>query len=247
MILALRARSRWAAHERQRVRERIKSGGKGIGRSRGHGLESWSEYTRFAIGLLALVDPFTNIPLFLSMTAHLSGRDRIKAALAAAVTATATLLIFQLAGETIVEALGSSLPSFQIAGGLVIGIAGLQMLAVAPMPSPELLDEASGQSAYHVGIVPIGIPLLGGAGAITKVIVESHQGTGIDHEGVIAAIIIGIGLIIAIAFCAATSIGRLLGSGGLLVINRIAGLIVLAIAVEMIISGFSSHPNLMGN
>ena len=207
-------------------------------------LESWSEYTRFSVGLLALVDPFTSIPLFLALTAHLTSHGRIKAALAAAVTVTVTLLVFQYTGETIVQALGSSLPSFQIAGGIVIGIVGLQMLAMAPLPNADVESEVAGQSAAHVGIVPIGIPMLGGAGAIAKVIVESHESTGIEHQGIISAIIVVLGIIVAIAYCAAAPIGRVLGTAGLMVINRLAGMVVLAIAVEMIIEGITTHPGL---
>jgi multiple antibiotic resistance protein len=92
--------------------------------------------------------------------------------------------------------------------------------------------------------VPLGIPMLGGAGAITKVIIETHHGYGIEHAGVITAIIVGIGIIVAVVLAAAAPIGRLLGIGGLTVINRLAGLIVLAIAVELIITGYSMHPSL---
>jgi multiple antibiotic resistance protein len=202
------------------------------------------EHTRFAIGLLALVDPFTTIPLFLAITAHLTQSGKVKAALAAAITATATLLLFQATGESIVDALGSSLPSFQIAGGLVIGLAGLQMLSSTQADNMDLSDGTDKQSPVHLGIVPLGIPMLGGAGAITKVVIETHDGFGIEHEAVITAIIVGIGIIVAVVLSAAAPIGRLLGPGGLTVINRLAGLIVLAIAVEMIIAGYSSHPSL---
>lgn len=212
----------------------------------GGGLEIWADYTRFGIGLLALVDPFTCIPLFLAVTAHLSQSGRFKAALIAAVTATATLLLFQATGESIVEALGSSLPSFQIAGGLVIGLAGLQMLSSTVDGNMGLAGNTDGQSPIHVGIVPMGIPMLGGAGAITKVVIETHEGFGIEHESVITAIIVGIGIIAAVALAAAAPLGRLLGPSGLMVINRVAGLIVLAIAVEMIITGYSTHPGLSG-
>ncbi len=207
-------------------------------------MESWSEYTRFSVGLLALVDPFTSIPLFLALTSHLTSNGRIKAAIAAAITVTLTLLVFQYSGETVVQALGSSLPSFQIAGGIVIAIVGLQMLAMTPMPDVNVEDEVAGQSGTHVGIVPIGIPMLGGAGAIAKVIVESHESTGIEHQGVISLIIVALGVIVAIAYCAAAPIGRVLGTAGLMVINRLAGMIVLAIAVEMIIEGITTHPGL---
>ncbi|MEM7120193.1 MAG: MarC family protein [Pseudomonadota bacterium] len=207
-------------------------------------METWSEYTRFTVGLLALVDPFTSIPLFLALTAHLTSNGRIKAALAAAVTVTITLLLFQYTGESVVEALGSSLPSFQIAGGIVIAIVGLQMLAMTPMPEVDVEDEVTGQSGTHIGIVPIGIPMLGGAGAIAKVIVESHESAGIEHQGIISLIILGLGVTVAIAYCAAGPIGRVLGTAGLLVINRLAGMIVLAIAVEMVIEGITTHPGL---
>ena len=207
-------------------------------------MDFWTDHTRFAIGLLALVDPFTSIPLFLAVTAHLSSSGKTKAAIVAALTATATLLLFQLTGESIVEALGSSLPSFQIAGGLVIGLAGLQMLSSTPGDNLGLADDSADQSPIHVGIVPLGIPMLGGAGAISKVVIETHEGFGVEHEAVITAIIVGIGIIVAVVLAAAAPIGRVLGPGGLTVINRLAGLIVLAIAVEMIITGYSTHQSL---
>jgi len=213
-------------------------------RAMGQGVDVWADHTRFAIGLLALVDPFTSIPLFLAVTAHLSANGKTKAAIIAALTATATLLLFQFTGESIVEALGSSLPSFQIAGGLVIGLAGLQMLSSTPSDNMGLVDGTQNQSALQVGIVPLGIPMLGGAGAITKVVIETHDGFGIEHEGVITAIIVGIGIVVAVVLAAAAPVGRVLGPGGLTVINRLAGIVVLAIAVEMIITGYSTHPNL---
>jgi multiple antibiotic resistance protein len=207
-------------------------------------VDFWTDHTRFASGLLALVDPFTSIPLFLAVTAHLSPKGKTKASIVAAITATGILLLFQATGESIIEALGSSLPSFQIAGGLVISLAGLQMLSSTPGGNLDLADDAKSQSPIHVGIVPLGVPMLGGAGAITKVVAETHQGFGIEHEVAITAIIVAVGMIVAAVLAVAAPIGRVLGPGGLTIINRLAGIIVLAIAVEMIITGYSSHPSL---
>lgn len=201
-------------------------------------MEHWPEYTRFFTALLVILDPFATLPIFLSLTQGYSHRDRTRAAFIAALAVAAVLVLAALAGESLLRGMGTSLASFRVGGGIVLLIMALAMLRgqqdqVRATASETI--EAEGKDA--IAVVPVAIPLLAGPGAISTVIIEMHRGTGVYHAAIVLAVI----LILCVALWSilrlAEPIGARLGAIGLNIINRLFGLVLTAIAVEIMANG----------
>lgn len=201
----------------------------------------WSAHISFGVTLFALVDPVGNVPIFLALTSKFAARGRIVAATAAAAVFLAVMLISYLYGEAVMSTLGTSLPSFQIAGGLIIALSGYDMMVDSSLPSTGDVETDGGASAFHVGVAPLGIPLLAGPGAMTKVMLEGHEGYGLIHDQLVILIIAMVALISWAVLVSAGSVARLLGRSGMMVFERVFGVIVIAIGIEIIVSGVLGH------
>ncbi len=203
-------------------------------------MEAWSEHSRFAIGLFALISPLPVIPIFLGLTGHLTSRERRMAAGVAALTLFVALSAGHQFGEALITALGSSIASFQIAGGIIIAISGFKMLNGSVTKDSDDKHGSSG-SAMSIGIVPIGIPLLAGPGSLTAVMLEGHSGFTLSHESTVFSIVVGCSLLTGLILFFSDYITRVLGALGLLVFERVFGLIVISIGIEVLIRGIYAH------
>ena len=139
------------------------------------GLEN-SAYVRFSVLALSsiffLVDPFAALPTFLAVTAGADARRRRGMAWKASLTALVVLSGFAVAGQYIFRMFGITLPAFEIAGGIILLLIGLDMLEAKRSATQESSEEATeAASKEDAGIVPLGIPMLAGPGSITSVMV----------------------------------------------------------------------------
>jgi multiple antibiotic resistance protein len=205
----------------------------------------WSEYTRFTISLFLLLAPFLHVPLLLSLVGGADYAAIMRTATVASVTALTILLGAHYMGELLLTALGASLASFQIGGGLIVLLIGLSLIQGKSLASDvkQAAHDSSTNSTlpYRIGITPIGTPALAGAGAITAVILETHDEHGLRDEMAITLIILLNAVAVWAVLASAPMIGRLLGGNGMLVLQRIVGLVVVAVGVEIIVSGVSTH------
>jgi len=199
---------------------------------------SWTDYARFAVALFSILTPFAAIPIFLSLTEGLSPTLRARTARLAAVTVLAVLILAAVAGESILRAVGTSLDSFRVGGGIILLLMALSMLSAQVSAVQQTPAEAAeAEQRINVGIVPIGLPLLGGPGSISTVIIEMHRGSSLGHAAVIIAIIAAVSAIVWGFLALAAPIGQRLGLTGLNVLNRLFGLILAAIAIEVMAAG----------
>src|SRR3984885_6313624 len=139
-----------------------------------------SAYVRFSVLALSsiffLVDPFAALPTFLAVTAGADAQRRKKMAWKASLTALVVLSAFAVAGQFIFRMFGITLPAFEIAGGIILLLIGLDMLEAKRSPTQESPKETrEAQVKDDVGIVPMGIPMLAGPGSITSVMVLVAQ------------------------------------------------------------------------
>ncbi len=201
-------------------------------------MELWSEYTRFFTALLVILDPFAAIPIFLSLTGSYATRERSRAALLAAITVFIVLSLSALFGERMLTLLGTSLPSFRVGGGIVLLLMALAMLKAQPdaMRATAAETEAAGRRE-NVAVVPIAIPLLAGPGSISTVIIQMHRPGADFHLFWVVLVILLLALLLWGVLRLASQIGRLLGPIGLNILNRLFGLILAAIAVEIMSNG----------
>jgi multiple antibiotic resistance protein len=201
-------------------------------------MEHWPEYTRFFTALLVILDPFAAIPVLLSLTHNYTSHERSRTVALTAITVAAVLSLAAIFGDRMLTLLGTSLPSFRVGGGIVLLLMSLSMLRAQPdQMRATSAERAITGSPENVAVVPLGIPLLAGPGAISTVIIQVHR-PGAEHHLVwVIAVILAMSLFLWGVLRLASPIGRLLGTLGLNILNRLFGLILAAIAVEIMANG----------
>ena len=182
------------------------------------------------VTLVVIMDPPGNVPIFLSVTRQLSEKERHRASLIAVGTAFLVITLFALLGRQILDYLNVSVPALQGAGGLLLLLVALQLLR----GDEEDESEASPEERTSIAMVPLGTPLLAGPGAIVTVIVFVGRA---DGAGAWASIFVAIAAVLAVSFLALRFSGlviRLIKPTGVLLLSRVAGMLLAAIAVQMI-------------
>jgi multiple antibiotic resistance protein len=201
-----------------------------------------SAYVRFSVLALSsiffLVDPFAALPTFLAVTAGANSQRRRKMAWKASVTALVVLSAFAVAGQYIFKMFGITLPAFEIAGGVILLLIGLDMLEAKRSPTQESHEEAAAAARKEdAGIVPLGIPMLAGPGAITSVMVLVGQ---VQNRWQMVAILASIFITAAICYVVlgnSDRVARALGETGVRILVRIMGLLLVALAVQYFVNG----------
>ena len=192
------------------------------------------------ITLLAIVNPIGVIPFFIHFTRNFSPAQRRKTARVAAFTAFLVIAVSALVGLQILEFFGISLASFQVGGGLLLLMSAIQMLNAQPAESrAQDVDEGASRAdaGASIAVVPLTIPLLTGPAAISTVVIYAEKTRHVWELGVL----VGYGLIIGVAtwlsLSTAGRVGRFMGQTGINVMTRLMGLILAAIAVEVMSDG----------
>jgi multiple antibiotic resistance protein len=203
-----------------------------------HGMDIL-ELVKAALALFAIVDPVGVIPIFLLATQGYTLKQSRSAARIAALTVLGVLTLFTFLGEPMLSFFGIRLAAFAVAGGLLLLLLALSMVQAHVSPQRQTQDEAmEAEEKDAVGVVPLGIPLLAGPGAITHVIVAAGAARGeVLHQAALLIPVALVALSVWVSFRAAPAIARRLGKTGIHVVTRLMGLIIAAISIEMIASG----------
>ena len=188
--------------------------------------------------ILFIVDPFAVIPTFLAMTERDPPAQRRVLARRGAWTCAITLIAFTLGGSLIFKIFGITIGAFKIAGGVLIGLNALDMVQARRSQQRETaVEKAEGIQKEDIGIMPLGLPMLAGPGAISTVMVLA---LGAKSVAAMAAVYISIVLTALITFLvlsAASMVERRLGQTGMRILTRLMGLVLCAIAAQFIIDG----------
>jgi multiple antibiotic resistance protein len=184
-------------------------------------------FTEVFVTLVVIMDPVGTIPLFLALTSGRSSRARRRLAWQAVLVAIAVITAFALFGQQILDYLGITVPALQGAGGLLLVLVALELLT----GKQEVPEDAP---SANVALVPLGTPLLAGPGAIVATIVFVRRADGIGDGLAIAAGILAVHAVLYLALRFANVILRVIREGGVLLITRISGLLLSAIAVQLI-------------
>lgn len=188
--------------------------------------------------VFAIVDPLGCVPLFIAMTARDTPEKARQMALKACVTGAGLLIVFALFGGLIFKLFGVTLGAFRVAGGMLLMLTSLDMLRgkqSATRTSDE--EEKEGVEKDDIAIVPLAMPLLAGPGSIATVMVLMAEGDGLQTG---TAVVLSILITFAAAYAilsGAPYIKRVLRQTGISVMQRVFGLILGAIAVEVIANG----------
>jgi multiple antibiotic resistance protein len=192
------------------------------------------------VALLAIVNPIGVIPFFIHFTQGFNRVQRQRTIRVAAFSAFMVIAMSALAGLKIIEFFGISLASFQVGGGMLLLISALQMLSAQPAESTKE-DVNEGQSKVDAGasiaIVPLTIPLLTGPATISTMIIYADKTRHWWEQAVLVGYGVAIGLAVWAAFSLSGRIAKVLGSTGINVMTRLMGLILAALAVEVMSDG----------
>ena len=192
------------------------------------------------ITLLAIVNPIGVIPFFIHFTRNFTSAQRRKTVSIAALTAFLVIAVSALFGLRILQFFGISLASFQVGGGLLLLMSSLQMLNAQPAESSahDVDDGASrADSGASIAVVPLTIPLLTGPASISTVVIYAEKTRYFWELGVLVGYGLFIGIATWLSLSAAGRIGRFMGQTGINVMTSLMGLILAAIAVEVMSDG----------
>lgn len=191
------------------------------------------------VTLLVVVDPLGLVPAFLAVTHGLPEKSRPQVALRACLIATAILTGSALIGDWLLRALSITLPAFRIAGGLLLfSIASEMVFGVRVTRQTEAAEQAIEERVRNIAAFPLGIPLMAGPGAITATVLLSGRAGGDPVRlGILFAVIVAIMLLCLVVFLMATRIGKVLGATANMVLSRLLGVLLAALAVQFVIDG----------
>jgi len=190
----------------------------------------------FFTSFFTLINPLGVMPVFMTMTASISEKERNKTARKAVIIAFFTLLAFSFTGQLLFNFFGISVDSFRVVGGIIFFIVGYDMLQARI--GKTKIDESDIKSYVDdISITPLAIPMISGPGAITNGIVLWSDAHTIELKIILIASIFAIMLVTYMILYSSSKIINFLGETGNKVMMRLMGLIVMVIAVEFFFSG----------
>ncbi len=190
--------------------------------------------TAFAT-LFVVIDPPGLVPMFIALTMGMDPERRRAMARRACIIATVLLMLFGLAGETVLGFIGISMPAFRIAGGILLFLTALDMLF------ERRTQRREGQHAdpdHDPSVFPLATPLIAGPGAIaTMILLVGQSGPGWGGTLAVMALLLGMMLATFLFLLASPLLERLLGRTGTIVITRLLGMLLAALSVQFVIDG----------
>ncbi len=189
--------------------------------------------------MFVIIDPIGLAPVFLALTQGMTPTHRRRLATRACLTGAALLTLFALAGEAILNFVGITMPAFRIAGGVLLFLTALDMLFERRQSRRE--DRADEAEATHddPSVFPLAIPLIAGPGAIASIILLSGSTTGWIGLVEVLLVMLSVIGIVFLMFLAAAPLERLMGRTGIIVVTRLLGMLLAALAIQFILDGLT--------
>lgn len=190
----------------------------------------------FVAALFAIMNPIGNIGVFASLTEGRAGSDARQAALSCAIASAITLLIVTWGGDYVLDFFGISVDSLRVAGGVIVLLIGLSMLADNDVHRHTQPEREDAKTRPSVGVVPLAIPIVAGPGTMaTVLVVAQHQPVLSKVE--ISGVVLALSVLTGVLFSLAKPIADRLGTAGMAVVTRLMGMILATIAVGMLTVG----------
>ncbi len=197
-----------------------------------------TEYLKFLAALVSIVNPVGAIPVFIKLTDSQTLAERHQTCLRSAVTTALVLLVSLALGEVILAFFGITIASFRVGGGILIMLIAFSMLHAKTSQTQHTEEEVQDSMERDtVAVVPLGIPLLAGPGAISTIILNAQRYSSSSHYLILIAEIMIVAVAVWLCLRSAPLIARLLGRTGINIVTRIMGLIMTAVGVEFIATG----------
>jgi multiple antibiotic resistance protein len=186
-----------------------------------------------------LVDPFAVVPTFLAFTSDLDAAARKRMARKASWTCFLLLVAFLFAGNLIFKVFGITLPAFEIGGGIILLLIGLDMLQARRTTQEGAVEAAEGAAKEDASIIPLGIPMLAGPGTISTIMVLTGQSKSLWEDAVVFGAIGLTSLLSYVVLAQADRIRVRLGETGIRILMRLMGLLLTALAIQFMLNGLA--------
>ncbi len=187
------------------------------------------------VTLFVVMDPIGLVPMFIALTQGMTAARRRAIALRACLIAAGLLLLFGLAGESILTFIGISMPAFRIAGGILLFLTALDMLFER---RTQRRENQTADPDHDPSVFPLATPLIAGPGAIaTMILLTGQAGGDWMATGLVIGLMLSVVLISFLFFLAAAPLERVLGRTGNLVVTRLLGMLLAALSVQFVIDG----------
>lgn len=205
---------------------------------------------KIILAFIVLINPFSALSVYLDLTRDYGKKERKRVAQVASFSVFVAIVIFALTGNLLLQFLGISTGSFQVGGGILVFLIAVSMVNGGTNPAkPDIgtaedneitIQRQSRPNVGEIAVVPLAIPMMIGPGGISTVVI--YTATAQNYMDFAAVIIAGaiIALICYLSLRAAAKVSNLLGQTGLTILNRVMGMLLAAVAVEIIVSGLKN-------
>lgn len=213
-------------------------------------MELGVEITKLIVAFMVLINPFGALSIYLDLTRNHSKRERRKIARVATLAVFIVITVFAVSGGFLLKLLGISVGSFQVGGGILVLLIAISMMSGNDNPAkPDLgteegreitISAKSKDNGMAIAVVPIAIPMMVGPGGISTVIIYASAAQ--NYWDVVNIILAGFIISIAcyLTLVASAKVSKWLGDTGLNILNRIMGMLLAAVSVEIIVAGLKS-------
>ncbi len=213
-------------------------------------LASLASYALVSFGsIFSIVDPFTAVPVFMALVGTQPQADQRRIAVRASLTCFVVLTVFGIAGSFIFHFFGITLAAFKIAGGILLFVVGFEMMRAKRSDTRATNEEAlDAETKEDVGLIPLGLPLLSGPGAIATVMVLVGKANTFPQRATVFGAVALVSVIAWLTLRSASVVSRVLGKTGMNVIGRVMGLVLAAVAMQFVLDGLhEAFPKLLGS
>lgn len=201
-----------------------------------------ADFVYAVVALFVIIDPVGTAIIFAALTGHDDAAKRRSIAQRASIISFTILLIFGLAGETLLRLLGIGIPALQIAGGALLFLSAKDMVtAKGELRASDQEKAAASNTTDDISVFPLAIPLIAGPGAMTTMVLLHAKAGG--HADAVAANALALAVLIGatlIAMLGARTLARLMGATGASVVGRVLGILVAALAAQFILEGLQT-------
>jgi multiple antibiotic resistance protein len=188
--------------------------------------------------LFVVIDPVGNVPIFLALTVGMSQAQRLRVALRGVMIGAFILILFGLVGDAILSFVGISMPAFKIAGGILLFATALDMLFEK---RTERRERQAEEPASDPSVFPLATPLIAGPGSIASMILLMDDQSGdLQGQATVLAALLAVLLVTLALLLLAGPLERLLRRTGTMVITRLLGMLLAALAVQFVIDGLAA-------
>lgn len=191
------------------------------------------------ITFFAVIDPIGTVPVFIAFTSQFDHQGKRKIALIATVAAALILLFFVVAGELILLAMSIPLSAFQIAGGIVLFLFALTMIFGESKPDGEL---ELAKNHHETAIYPLAVPSIASPGAmLAAVMLTENDRFSVAQQAQTFLVLLGVLALTYVLMLLSSSITRVIGTAGAIVISRVMGLILASVAMTNLLDGIQTY------